>query len=118
MDKLEEWIEGYLVNIKDSVDVNIEILSEDGGIKYSDLEVGDFRVINIDGLGTKFKWSYIKDDFIPLLLMLEIDWDVKGVYLFNNGYTYYSVGELVKDYLDDYSLFDYIWIIVSEKDER
>ncbi len=103
MDELNEWIEGYLVNIRDHL-LEIEILSEDSGIEFAliseinDCE-GDFRLISINKTvgDDVFQWSKVKYDIIPLLLMINTEYNINILSTYNkvDGREQFSVDEMV-----------------------
>lgn len=123
MDDLNEWIEGYLVNIKDHL-LEVEILSEDSGIKFeliseiNDCE-GDFRLISINKTfnatvgDDEFQWSKVKYDIIPLLLMINTEYNINILSTYNkvDGREQFSVDEMVN--LDEKDLL-YMWIFLSK----
>lgn len=118
MDELNEWIEGYLVNIKDHL-LEIEILSEDSGIKFELISEindckGDFRLISISTFyDDEFQWGKVKYDIIPLLLMINTEYNINILSTYNkvDGREQFSVDEMVN--LDEKDLL-YMWIFVSK----
>ncbi len=118
VESLEEWVDGYLVNLRDNPKLVVDISEiKSGRVRESDKPF-DYDLIHIrrDRKNSLY-WVNIKDDFIPLLLMIEKYWNVQEVVLRSQEgkYLYFLnsyLSTLTKDRLSDYHKIDSIFIIV------
>jgi hypothetical protein len=115
---LKEWSEPYLVNLRDNTNINI-VVSTIAQHKTDSLR--DFEVIKLFcnksvSFSNYIRWVDIKDDLIPVILMLEKYWDIekimiKGTDLLTFEKLYLST--LTKDRLDDDFKIQSLYVVIN-----